>query len=66
MKPRWSQKRAREVVAQGRSIRREMARAGTLAHHQSEALLHRPLVLPEGADPELGRLFGIAPKGDVR
>lgn len=66
MKPRWSQEKAREIVSRGRSIRRDMARVGTLAHHQSEALVDRPLVLPEGADPELGRLFGIAPKGDQR
>lgn len=59
MKLRWSQKKAREFGSRGRSIRREMARAGTLAHHQNEALIDRPLVLPEGADPELGRLFGL-------
>ena len=60
MKPRWPKTDIAgwPLPDRSRAIRRGMARNGTLAHY--EALHDRPLVLPDGADPELGRLFGIA------
>ena len=66
MKPRWSKADPARwpLPDRSRAIRRGMARNGTLAHY--EGLHDRPLVLPEGADPELGRLFGIAAKDSQR
>lgn len=46
------------VPATGVPIRHERNRA-SVAERQMQIMASRPVHLPEGADPELGRLFGL-------
>lgn len=46
-----------------RPIRRRSKRKERLLAAQRAVIVSRPLVLPEGADEELGKLFGIGVAG---
>lgn len=55
--------RFRFVPVTGLPIRRARKRP-SVAERQMEIMAARPVCLPEGADPEMGRLLGVAVPGD--
>ena len=56
-------RRFRFVAFTGLPIRRARKRP-SIAERQMQIMASRPVHLPEGADPEMGRLFGVAMPGD--